>query len=106
MDGQDLGTAAGPRAGAPPVAATILRAVDRRRYRACARYARLAGGAGTGQGIGFDLADGQAALRELRRTVADSCLHLFLPDALSVSLGECAPSHHRRSGGALDLCTR
>jgi glycosyltransferase involved in cell wall biosynthesis len=37
-----------------------------------------------GQGIGLDLADGQAALRELRRTVADSCLHLFLPNALSV----------------------
>ena len=35
-----------------------------------------------------DVADGEAALRELRRARADSGVHLLLPDAVSVCLGQ------------------
>ena len=90
MDRQALGPEAGHRRGDGSPAAAGLSPAHRCRHRARARFRHPAGRACRGQEAGADLADGEAALRKLCRARQYSGLHLLLPDALPVLLGESA----------------
>ncbi len=85
-------------AAAALAAAARLSAAHRCRHRARPRFRRAGWSAhAEPQRLGADVADGEAALREPRRARQRPGLHLLLPDALSVSLGE--PARQHRGGG-------
>ena len=88
LDRQALGREAGHR-GSRGAFAEISPA-HRRRHHARPRHAELAGRARRSAWAGAHLAHGAMALRQSRRARAHPGLHLLLPDALSVPLGEPA----------------
>ena len=101
LDGQAVGAAPGRRACREGAASADLFAVHRRRYRlrpGCAVAPCRAGASGR---FRPHLADGEAALREPRRAHVRPGVHLLLPDALPVLLGERSAPRHRRGGGRL-----
>ena len=88
MDRQAMGAAAGRRGSRGRAASAGLSPVHRRRHRLRARRADEARRAGAIGRLCPHLADGEAALRELRRAHVHPGLHLLLPDALPVRLGQ------------------
>ena len=90
MDGKLWAVKQGIDAAMAIAAPTGISAADRCRHRAPLRI-RSAGWSHTrDRGLVLTLADGQAALPELRRACQCSGLHLLLPDALSVHMRQSA----------------
>ena len=102
LDRQALGRKTGYRRGASGSKTAGLSAADRRRHRLRAGRAARPGRARRQRPAGADLTHGQAALRELCRALPDPGLHLFLPDAVSVSLGQ--QTGRRHGGGRREEC--
>ena len=95
LDRQAVGGAAGHGSSAARLAPEYLLLTDADIAHAPDNL-RRSGGAGRGRRLGLVSLMAQAALRELRRAIADPRLRLFLRDALPVRLGERSAEAARR----------